>query len=110
MRLTLVFAILLSCILGALTLSGCGGAARSDDDPSLGPRVGSVCTVYLRRDALGAAASTPIPATSMNHNGADIVVRGKLVRANAAWVEIDTGQSQFNIPREAILMLEFRSP
>ena len=84
--------------------AGCGVSGPTD--PMLTERVGQNCTVYFRHDALGMAAASPAPATSGNHDGADLQVTGKLLRANAGWVCVAVGQEEYTIPREVILLVK----
>jgi hypothetical protein len=89
-------------------LTGCGGTLPPPD-PMLSGRIGDNCTVYFRHDALGMAAGNPAPPATMNHNGADTHVTGKLLRANAAWTCIGKGKAAYTIPKEAILLVEMSS-
>jgi hypothetical protein len=72
----------------------------------LSGQVGHNCTVYFRHDALGLAAGSPAAPTVDNHNGADMQVTGKLLRANASWVCVGVGDAEYTIPREAILLVK----
>jgi hypothetical protein len=67
--------------------------------------IGENCTVYFRRDALGMAAGSPAPLLTGNHNGADVAVTGKLLLVNSGWLRIAVGDSEYTIPREAILLV-----
>jgi hypothetical protein len=96
-------------LTGLLFLSGCGGSSSSAPDPQLSGRVGDNCTVYFRRDALGMAAGSPSSPLTGNHNGADVQMTGKLLRVNPGWVCIAIGQAEYTIPKEVILVIEFKA-
>lgn len=77
-------------------------------DRSEGPslEVGKFCTIQFRRDALGAAASTPVPPTTDSFNGADTNVQGKLKRTTKEWVVIEHGAGEMWIPKSVILLIK----
>ena len=108
--MTVVRRIVIGFVLsGTAAVSGCGGSTDARVAPLLSGRVGENCTVYFRRDALGMAAAVPSPPTTGNHNGADTMVSGKLVRINSEWIVVVDGQREFTIPKLVILMVETRS-
>lgn len=92
------------CLAGAVC--GCNSSPPSDES-TFSRKIGSGCVVQFRRDALGAAASLPVSPRTGEINGASVTVAGELVRVTNTWVVIRTGDHEFFIPKESILMLEF---
>lgn len=62
--------------------------------------------VQFRRDALGAAASLPVPPTTGEINGAATCVVGKLTKAEGNGIVIGPEERPKWIPREVILFVE----
>ncbi len=87
-------------LLGSVVFTGCG----KQDVPAL--QVGKACTVQFRRDALGAAANTPVPPMVNRMNGAETCAMGTLKRATAEWVVIEKNGKEIWIPRSVILLIE----
>jgi hypothetical protein len=100
--------VLLSLVLAAMAAAiGCEGS--SQPDPELSGRIGENCTVFFCHDALGMAAGAPASPTTGNHNGADLALTGKLLKANGGWIAIAAGKAEYTIPKEAILVVEVAS-
>lgn len=51
--------------------------------------IGETVTVVVRADALGAQMGSPMTPLTMNMNGADVAVTGKLLAANSGWIHLD---------------------
>ena len=68
--------------------------------------VGKVCTIQFRRDALGAAASNPVPPMTHSYNGADTNVQGKIKRVTNEWVVIEQDAGEIWIPKAVILLIK----
>ena len=83
---------------------GCGDPAQNA--PLVPDSVGKVCTVYLRRDAMGMGADLPAPPAASNLNGVDLSVTGELLETNASWLRIKTDARTYTIPCSVILMVE----
>ena len=97
-------ALLVGVIVAA---SGCGGFSAGEDP--LAARIGRACSVQFRRgDGLGAGDGNPVPPTTSNINGADVSVNGKLMAVGGGWVTVVAGKVEYCIPRESILLIEFR--
>lgn len=92
------------------TVAGCHKPATVvvPEERSARPQSGFVCTVHLRRDALGVQAASPIPVASTNHNGAEIGLKGTIYFADKDWLVLQdkTDHSQQWIPRDMILYLD----
>ncbi len=93
-------------LVGLLFVAGCDG---SQPDPQLSGRIGEMCTIYFRRDALGMAAGAPSSPRTGNQNGADVAISGKLLRVNPGWLTVGIDQGEYTIPREVILMIEVKA-
>lgn len=90
-----------------LALFTCGGC----NDPATVPlRLGESCKVQFRRDALGAAASSPISATTDGINGADTSLAGELIDADEDWLVLRVKEQHLYIARNAVLLLEYQRP
>ena len=92
-----------SALLAVALLSACD---RSDT-PSL--QIGKPCTIQFRRDALGAAASLPVPPMTGSINGADTSIAGTLKRSTAEWLVIEKSGDEIWIPKSVILLIQQRS-
>jgi hypothetical protein len=78
-----------------------------EQSPLVG-KIGNTCTVQFRRgDALGAGGGTPVPPTTNAMNGAEVSMGGKLVTVGGGWVVLSVGETEYHIPRESILLIEF---
>jgi hypothetical protein len=108
----------LRLILLLLTfLAGCGSDDRTDESTrALRSKVGYYCTVQFRRDALGAAASNAIPATTGVMNGAEVQLTGLLKDVKGDYLVIETPapgdptkKNEYWVPRHSILLLEWSS-
>lgn len=100
--------ILLSLSLVAVMIvSGCGSGQDPDLSASeLRQWTGKNVRVQFRRDALGAAASLPVPPTTGEINGAATCVVGKLIKADRNGIVIGPEERLKWIPREVILFVE----
>jgi len=93
------------CSTAAL-FTACG---RADRLP-----IGQEVTVQFDRSALGSAAALPVSPTTVSINGATTSLRGKLLRADSQWIQIEEtppeqgGQAKkiFWISRSKILLIE----
>lgn len=92
-----------------LLASSLGCSDPSASVPLVPNSVGEVCTVYLRRDAMGMGADLPAPAAASNLNGVDLSLSGELLESNSSWIRIKTDTRTFTIPCSVILMVEQRS-
>jgi hypothetical protein len=103
MRTTLTLA-----ALGAvLLLAGCG-SSPVEKPPLLAEKIGQNCTVQFRRgDGLGAGGNIPVPPTTGAINGAEVSVSGKLRSASASWITVESGNTEYYIPNDAILLVQF---
>lgn len=96
-------------IVVMLGLPGCGGSTAPAEADPMAKKIGRSCRVQFRRgDALGAGGNIPVPLMTDNINGADVSLRGTLAAVGASWVVIDGGGAEYCIPRESILLMEFR--
>src|SRR5262245_53890244 len=85
----------LAAFAATLLLTGCDSApaAGSSSRP-----IGKTCTVQFRRDALGAAASLPVPPMTGSINGADTAISGTLKSTSDDWVVLDSGGKEIWVP------------
>jgi hypothetical protein len=74
---------------------------------SSGPPVGKKCTIQFRRDALGTAASLPVPPMTGNVNGADTSISGTVKSVTEEWVVLDGANGEIWIPRTVILLIQY---
>jgi hypothetical protein len=74
---------------------------------SSNPPLGLDCTIQFRRDALGTAASLPVPPLSGAINGADTSLVGKLKSVNGEWVVVERAGGEIWIPKSVVLLVEF---
>ena len=93
-------------LIVTITTIGCNTAR----DPLASSKIGQRCSVQFRRDALGAAAASPIPPETDAMNGAEVVIVGTLKRVQDDAVLIDTDRFEYIIPMHAILSLRFELP
>jgi hypothetical protein len=93
--------------LAGLCLAGCTRQTTNAPSPFLRKHLGEFCTVQLRRDALGGAASLPVAPLTDNINGADVEVGGKLeaVEGDGIVVRDDAKEADYWIPNHAILLV-----
>jgi hypothetical protein len=82
-----------------MLLAGC--------DRGLIPPAGKSCTIQFRRDALGTAATMPVPPMTDNINGAETSISGTLKSSAGAWVVLDHGGVEVWIPKTAILLIKY---
>jgi len=97
-------------LLALMSVAGCSNEESDDMTSSeLSNWIGKNVRVQFRRDALGAAASLPIPPTTDEINGAATNVIGSLVKVNAESIVIGDHQRESSpkwIPREVILFVQ----
>ena len=99
-----------SAILATVTiiLGGCSNPPSVAEKPPFAQKIGQNCTVQLRRgDGLGAGGDVPVSLTTANINGADVSVKGKLRAVADGWIAIEAENTEYCIPREAILLVQF---
>jgi hypothetical protein len=97
----------LAALLAVLVV-GCDSAQPVSDKPLLAEKVGQNCIVQFRRgDGLGAAGSLPVSATTGSINGAEVSVSGKLRAVSGGWIAVESGSTEYDIPRESILLVQF---
>ena len=102
MRTTLTLAALWAALLG-----GCNSSAV-EKPPLLVEKIGQNCTVQFRRgDVLGAGGGLPVPPTTGAINGAEVSVSGKLRSVSGNWIAVESGGTEYCIPHEAILLVQF---
>jgi len=76
----------------------------------LSPARGAVCTVVLKRDAVGIDRMSPAPAVI---DGVDNSVRGRFMLMNEQWIVLSglsDGAPQQWIPREQALLIQVEAP
>jgi|GEM_PF-2633124 len=87
----IIVVVLAVLVIGAVCGHICHSRSTYSDDPSVVPSVnfalkpGLHCTVQLRRDALGAAANSPIPP----FNKSSVVLEGRLIAVNDEAILLD---------------------
>jgi hypothetical protein len=92
----------------AVLLGGCDSAQPVSDKPLPAEKVGQNCVVQFRRgDGLGAGGSLPVSATTGSVNGAEVSVSGKLRAVSGGWIAVESGNTEYHIPRESILLIQF---
>ena len=86
------------------------GESRRIDltDPSHPPvGQGLICTLQFKRDLLGAGANLPISPMTTNINGAQVSIRGKLVRFDREWVVLEAEGQTLWVPTQNVLLLQW---
>jgi hypothetical protein len=99
MKMPITTFVCLATISITMLLAGC------DSGPT--PPAGKSCTIQFRRDALGAAATVPVPPMTDNINGADTSISGLLKSTAGDWVVLDHGGSEVWVPKAAILLIKY---
>ncbi len=96
-------------LVGAvLALCGCSNSQTAVEKSPLAEKIGQNCTVQFRRgDGLGAGGGTPVPPTTNAFNGAEVCVSGRLQAVAGSWIIVGTENSEYYIPRESILLVQF---
>ncbi len=103
---TVAAVILLVLLASAVVTYRATAAPSSPGLAAATPPIGSTCCVQFRRDALGCAASLPVPPTSNNFNGANVSVEGKLLRIDSDWLVLAREHNQLWIPRQNVLLVQ----
>jgi hypothetical protein len=85
------------------------GSCFSDHKSYLKSKRGKPCIVQFKRNALGGAASLPVPPTTNSINGADVSISGTLQKVDKDAVIISNGKTTYWIPKDSILLLQFDS-
>ena len=95
-------------MMGVLAIGGCSGSQHAVEKPPFMDKIGQPCTVQFRRgDALGAGGDRPVSFDTDNFNGADLSVRGTLRAMSGDWIVVQSGESEYCIPRESVLLVRF---
>jgi hypothetical protein len=95
-------------VLFVVCAGGCGSGPVAEERPPFMDKIGKSCTVQFKRgDGLGSGANLPVPPTTGNINGASVNVSGKLRAVSGGWIAVETGQTEYCIPRESILLVQF---
>jgi hypothetical protein len=90
-----------------LALAGCSSQDVPQQAASgLRSKIGYVCTVQFRRDALGAAATNPVPPETDIFNGAQVSLSGKLIDVKGDWLVIG-GPTETWVPTHSVLLLKW---
>jgi hypothetical protein len=95
-----------------LTLAGCGTRdVPQQAATGLSSKIGYVCTVQFRRDALGAASSYAIPPTTNSMNGSEVSFAGVLKDVKGDWLVIERQDGAQTVetwvPIHSVLLLEW---
>ncbi len=93
-----------SLTLAALSLTGCSQATAADSSTNPAPRP---CTVQFRRDALGAAASSPGSPRTPFMNGVDTTIHCTFKSTREDWVIVEREHKEVWIPKSVVLFVEF---
>ena len=99
------FSVLVVSLALVVLLSACD----SGGDAVFEGKIGMVCTIQLRRDALGGAANLPVPPLTGEINGAQVSLTGKLERVTDRWIVLSVSGKSTAVSREAILLVQLRS-
>ena len=103
MKALLITLVCITTTIAALSLTGCEQAAAADKPVTSG----RPCTVQFRRDALGAAASLPIPPTTHSMNGAETAISCTYKSTRDEWAIFERGGKELWISKSVILSIEF---
>jgi len=92
----------------AVLVGGCSNPTQAPEQTPLADKVGRRCTVQFKRgDGLGAGGDIPVsPATGVI-NGAEVCVVGQLRGVSGDWIEVESADREYVIPRESILLVQF---
>lgn len=94
-------------LLSALLALGSSGCMPPPSMPRYAiPPIGATCKIQLRRDALGAGASGPIPPRTDVFNGAETSLSGKLQQFTTEWIVLDVSGKELWIPKTVVLLIE----
>ena len=101
-------AVVVLSVLFVILVIGCNNAQPVSEKHPFADRIGKSCIVQFRRgDALGAAGNLPVPPSTGNINGADVKVSGLLRAVSHDWIAIESGDKEYCIPRDSILLVQF---
>jgi|GEM_PF-700671 len=95
------------CLLAFAVGNGCQKTEAPDPAKQL---VGKSVTIQFRRDALGSAATIPVPPFTNNMNGAETSFTGKVYRVDGNWLIVDFREKRVWVPREVVLAIEEMLP
>jgi hypothetical protein len=104
MKSTILTLAVVAAIAATLSLVGCGQAAVAGSPT---PPLGKPCTVQFRRDALGAAATLPVPPTTGSFNGAETSISGLLKSSSGERIVLDQHGKKTWVPKSVILLIQF---
>jgi hypothetical protein len=94
---------------GLLAGTGCEQRSLAAIGGSVAQPKGKVCTVQLRRDALGSAAASPVPPLTGSINGVQVAITGKVLVMDSEWVMVATEKDgTIYIPKEVVLLVQER--
>jgi hypothetical protein len=105
-----LFATGLLIVAGAGCYNQTSEVVSGDGFPkALEAKVGTPCTVQIRRDALGSGHELPVPPTTDVINGAQVSVSGTLEAVHGSWIVLDTRDPRRKhwIPAGSVLLLSF---
>jgi hypothetical protein len=90
--------------LMAVALAGCSPA--TDTSGQAHPIPGALCTVSIRRDALGVAGEAVVGPRTDVFNGGEASVHGRLQRVTPEWLVLDgRAEQELWIPKHLVLMI-----
>lgn len=69
------------------------------------PPIGATVQVQFRRDALGGAASLPVPPTTSGINGAEVSLSGSLSKVTPRWLVLRIATKDHWISRDSVLLV-----
>lgn len=85
-------------------IAGCERPASPAPTAAVSPLVGKKCLVQFRRDALGAASTTPISPNVGTFNGANTFVEGVIKSIDSEWVVVSWNGETW-VPKSAVLYI-----
>jgi len=100
MKSLLITLVCITATVATVSLTGCDRAIAAESS-------GKPCTVQFRRDALGAAASLPVPPMTAQINGADTSISCTYKSTRDDWVIVNHAGKEVRVPKSVILLIEF---